>query len=441
MQAARTLVSQLFVGALAGALVLTPTLTPALTGCGGGSGAGSDGSGSNGNDAGAGPGTPGNPGPKGTSDAGNAGSGADAGNAGNDAGNDGGAATGPSTTTIRVHYPLAQLGGSHALTLRGSSAPLTWNAGTALASTASDTYTFTVTGVTAALQVKPLLDDATWSLGPNYNVAPGATVDIYPRFTTTNGSWSRAYDFTSTVLGNTRGIWIYLPPTYLENTDARMPVVYMHDGQNLFDPKAAFGGNAWNVGQTMDAGANDGSIAEAIVIGVENTADRINEYTPVADPTYGGGKGDSYLTMLITELKPKIDGSLRTLPDRDHTAMLGSSLGGLISAYAGVTHADTYGIIGVMSPSTWWDNTWLIPEVGTTKATPRPDRVYVDSGNAGDSNDDVTNTAALAAEYRTIGYKDNATLDYLVQAGGQHNEIYWAERLPGAMAFLLGPGR
>ena len=222
-----------------------------------------------------------------------------------------------------------------------------------------------------------------------------------------------------------------------------MPVLYMHDGQNLFDPSAAFGGNTWQVQQTMDAAAIDGSIAEAIVIGIENTANRIPEYTPVPDPTNSppGGNGEQYLQMIIQELKPQIDSQMRTIPDRAHTSMVGSSLGGLVTAYAGVKHPDVFGQVGALSPSTWWASNWLIGEVGTTAASPRPIRVYVDSGDSGPSNDDVTNTASLAAAYKTLGYVQGSTLDYLVQAGGQHSEVYWAQRLPGALAFLLGPGR
>lgn len=104
-------------------------------------------------------------------------------------------------------------------------------------------------------------------------------------------------------------------------------------------------------------------------------------------------------------------------------------------------HADVFGLVGVMSPSTWWDSNWLITEVTTTPAAPRPLRVYVDSGDSGTSNDDVTLTAQVAANYGTVGYAAPSTLDYVVQAGGQHSEIYWAQRLPGALAFLLGPGR
>jgi predicted alpha/beta superfamily hydrolase len=350
-----------------------------------------------------------------------------------------GTPTGPSvtTTTIRVHYPA----GAHKVSLRGSLAPLTWDAGTALSAGADDTWTMTTTSITTPFEWKPLLDDTTWSLGPNYKATPGATLDVYPHFTQVAGQWARAYDFPSKTLGNARGIWLYLPPTYIENTRASMPVLYMHDGQNLFDPKAAFGGNTWQVGQTMDAGAADGTIAEAIVVGIENTSARMSEYTPVADPTDGGGNGDAYLTMIETELKPQIDAQMRTLPQREHTALMGSSLGGLISAYAGVTRGGTFGLIGVMSPSTWWDNNWLIAETAKMPATPRPLRIYVDSGDSGSGNDDVTLTKTLADQYRTDGYKDGSSFDYVVQAGGQHNEIYWAQRLPAALAFLLGPGR
>src|SRR5678815_2349906 len=116
-----------------------------------------------------------------------------------------------------------------------------------------------------------------------------------------------------------------------------------------------------------------------------------------------GGDGDKYLRMLVEELKPQVDAMLRTLPDREHTGILGSSLGGLISAYAGCTQAGTFGLVGAMSPSTWWDNTVIIGDV-MAMAQPRPLLVYVDSGDSGPSSDDQTNTAQLAAAYRNLGY-------------------------------------
>jgi predicted alpha/beta superfamily hydrolase len=345
-------------------------------------------------------------------------------------------------TIVRVHYPA----GGHTLSLRGSAAPLDWDHGLALQPGADDTWTVALDGAAGALEVKPLLDDATWSLGPNYVVPEGAAVDLYPRFTRVAGDVVADAPLASAILGNTRAIHVYLPPTYLENARARFPVVYMHDGQNLFDPSLSFAGVTWRVRETMDAAALDGSIAEAIVVGVDNTDDRMNEYTPWADPAWAtGGEGDAYLRMLVEELKPRVDAAYRTLPGAEHSALVGSSLGGIISAYGGVTRADVFGLVGALSPTTWWGGRALIAAVGTVPSRPaRALRVYVDSGDAGTlpdepPNDDVLDTKDLADAYRAAGYVDGSTLRYVVQAGGTHDEEHWAERLPGALAFLLGP--
>ena len=335
-------------------------------------------------------------------------------------------------STVRVHYPVAA---GSTLSLRGSAGPLSWTKGIALTKGAADTWTYVFGPLAAPVDLKPVLDDTTWSRGPNYTLATGQTLDVYPHFTIAKGTVTKQWPaFTSTVLPSTRGVWVYLPPTYLENARVRMPVVYMHDAQNLFDPALAFGGNEWKVDETFDAASEDGTIREAIVIGVENTADRMAELTP--------GKGDQYLQMIAAEIKPMVDAALRTLPARATTAMAGSSLGGLITAYAGVHQADTFGLAASLSPSTWWNNRVILEEVATIPSHPaRPDRVYVDSGDSGDSNDDVANTADLAAKYKDVGYVEGTTLHYVVQPGAIHNEVYWAQRFPGAMRFLLGAGR
>ncbi len=341
-------------------------------------------------------------------------------------------------TVVRVHYPA----GTRTVSMRGSAFPFNWQTGNPMALGADDTWTLSTTlaaeGTT--LEFKPLLDDTNWSRGPNYTVQAGTTVDIYPHFFSTQGQWSKRWaTFSSTVLGNTRPVWVYLPPTYMENVRARFPVVYMHDGQNLFDPSVAFGGNPWYAQNAIDAAAENGAFREAIIVGPEATADRIGEYTPTMDPGYGGGKGLLYLRMLVEELKPKADAELRTLPERENTAILGSSLGGLVSSYAGTVKATTFGLVGAMSPSTWWDNKVLLTLVAATPASPRPIRVYVDSGDSGTSSDDKVNTSELAKAYRTLGYSESSTLKYVVQAGASHTEIYWAQRLPKALEFLLGP--
>ena len=358
--------------------------------------------------------------------------------------------------TVRVHYPA----GTHALTLRGSGGPLSWTTGAALTAGADDTWTLALGDLAGPVELKPLLDDTTWARGPNYHVAPGQTVDLYPHFTSTAGRVTTLIaSFHSTALGNDRTIRAYLPAGYDENTRARYPVLYMHDGQNLFDPATAFGGNEWQVDEALDSASeagtcadgarcgNDGDCAtgaclttrDAIVIGVDNTPGRIYELTPTVDASIGdGGGGDRYLTMIATELKPMVDATLRTAPGPADTAIMGSSLGGLISAYAGVTRPGVFGLVGAMSPSTWWDDRVIIARVATTPATPRPRRVYVDSGDAGASNDDVTNTTALAQAYLALGYTAGVDFRHVIQTGATHSEIFWAQRFPAAARFLLG---
>jgi predicted alpha/beta superfamily hydrolase len=345
---------------------------------------------------------------------------------------------GAAVTSVRVHYASTPAKPG-VLTIRGSASPLSWDKSASTVTTQPGLYTWSSPDVKTDLEVKPLLGE-TWSRGPNYRVKPGQTVDVYPHFVESHGTVTKKYPaFVSTKLPSTRGVWVYLPPTYVENTEARFGVLYMHDAQNLFDAQTAFGGSEWKVDETMDAGAEDGSIRETIVVAVENTPARMDELTPTADPTYGGGKADQYLAMITDEIKPMVDKDLRTLPSRDETAVMGASLGGLVSAYAGVRRADVFGLVAAMSPSTWWDGTMILGEVASTPAHPaKPIRVYVDSGDSGPSNDDVTNTTELAARYRKVGYTDQKDLLHVVKAGAQHSEIYWAARLPAALHFLLG---
>ena len=335
-------------------------------------------------------------------------------------------------TTLRVHYPA----GTHTLRVRGDTGPLSWQAGAVMSDLADDTHEYVLTLPPSVAQVewKPLLDDATWSRGPNYVARRGEIVDVYPHFVAQKGSVSKLFvSFHSALLGNDRPVWVYLPVSYGENPRATYPVLYMHDGQNLFDPQGPWGG--WRVDEALDAAGESGAIRELIVVGPENTAGRDYEYTPTYDAAEGSsGGGDLYLRMLVEELKPQVDAMLRTQPGRATTGVMGSSLGGLISAYAGYKQPGTFGLVGALSPSTWWDNEVIVADVKAQGAA-RPDRVYVDCG---DGDDGLAETDHLFSAYQTIGYTEGTTLKTVVQPGGQHQENYWAMRVPGAMAFLFG---
>ena len=337
-------------------------------------------------------------------------------------------------TTIRVHANAASL------SLRGDQAPLSWTRGVAMTASGGGVFTYTTRALKQRTQLKPLLPGAVWSRGPNFAVDPGATVELWPRFQGDSGHVQRFDGWRSPSLQDARPVWIYTPPSYDEQPAERFPVVYMHDGQNLFDPAYSFSGATWQVAQAFDQGAADGSIREAVVVGIGNTSDRIWEYTPT-DGGYGGGGASAYLGFVVNELKPQIDQSLRVSSDRLDTALVGSSLGGLVTACEGVWSPGTFGLLGIMSPSTWWDGTMIIGMVQGTASSPvKPARVYVDSGDAGGQDgqpgDDRDNTARLAQAYRDVG---NIQVLHVVGHGDSHEEAAWARRLPGALRFLLGP--
>ncbi len=365
-------------------------------------------------------------------------------------------ASGGSATTLRIVYPSG-----HRIVVRGAEAPLDWTSGLEARDLGTGVYELALEGLVVETELKPFLDDASWARGPNYHLAPGQAIEIAPHFVPGEGRVVTLLDaWASPALGNTRAVYAYLPAGYDENAVARFPVLWMHDGQNLFDRALAFGGHEWQVDETMDAAAEGGhcvasgascafdgscapgdrcdTFAPTIVVGVENTAARIDEYTPVVDPSYGGGDADAYLSALTGDLLPRVRAILRTRTEAESTAMMGSSLGGLVTVHAGATHAGTFGRLGAMSPSTWWNDRWILGEV-LALTTPRAVRVYVDSGDSGSSMDGVTDTADLAAAYRTLGYVEGADLRYVVEPGGTHDEASWARRLPRALDFLLPP--
>jgi predicted alpha/beta superfamily hydrolase len=356
--------------------------------------------------------------------AGGAAGGTAGGAAGGSAGGTAGGGTGggaAAVTTIYVHYPA----GTKTVWLRGSDTSLSWFSNTTMTHGPNDTWSVAVTTTASSFEVKPMLD-AAWSIGPNYKVNGGQTVDIYPRFVNYNGRVTKLFNaFHSQYLMPDRGVWAYFPASYDENTTARFPVLYMHDGQNLFDANAPYGG--WKVDQTLNAAAQDASIREMIVIGIESTADRITEYT--GGPAPGAG-GDNYRSLIINELKPQVDSMLRTLPGRATTGIMGSSMGGHISAYISATRPDIFGMDGNISTTVFGV---LLSTIGSISGTQRP-RVYVDTGTVSDNPID-----GLYAAYLNVGYVDGVDLKKVVQQGASHNESYWAQRLPGALQFLFGP--
>jgi pullulanase len=246
---------------------------------------------------------------------------------------------------------------------------------------------------------------------------------------------------------NGRRIWVYRPPGYATSSD-RYPVLYMHDGQNLFDRNTSFAGE-WKVDETLEQLIPAGEIPAIIVVGIDNGgASRTTEYTPWVDPSRGGGGGDAYLQALRDVLKPEIDRRYRTLTGPRHTWMAGSSLGGLISAYAGQFYADTWGRIGAVSPSYWWAGSQMI---SFTAIRPRPERLerfYQDMGSlergtlTDTDGDGIDDYIELLRDMRSAlfgqGFLLELDLKHVEAMGHVHNETYWAMRLPDMLRFLAG---
>ena len=246
----------------------------------------------------------------------------------------------------------------------------------------------------------------------------------------------------SPALENERDIYVYLPPSYAQAA-RRYPVIYMHDGQNLFDSRASFAGE-WEADEAMEALSEEG--IEAILVGVANAGDaRIREYQPFAHPYFGTGRGDTYLRFVLETIKPIIDADFRTLPDRAHTGMIGSSLGGLITLYAYFKYPAQIGFIGALSPSLWIARTALRTFIQAAPAP--PGRIYIDIGTAEYPLDSQQRWRYDAMrDYRELrdllmqkGYALDESLMYVEDEGGMHNEADWARRLPNALRFLLEP--
>ena len=233
-------------------------------------------------------------------------------------------------------------------------------------------------------------------------------------------------------LRNTRDLYVALPPGYAES-EARYPVVYMHDGQNLFDPATSYAGD-WGLPETLAALAAQG--IETIVVGIANQGRRRRyEYSPFRDILHGGGGGDHYLAFLVETVKPLVDGSFRTLPARPHTVIAGSSLGASISLYGLYRYPDVFGAAGVQSPALWFADRKLLRFVEERRALP-VGRIHLDIGLQ-EGERTVADVRALRDLLLAAGKVPGRDLSYVEEAGAGHDERAWGRRFRAALPFLL----
>ena len=236
-------------------------------------------------------------------------------------------------------------------------------------------------------------------------------------------------------LDRERVVRVYLPPSY-ESTSKRYPVLYMHDGQNLFDDATSFIGE-WGVDEMMNELARTRQL-EAIVVGIDHGDEkRMTELNPWDNDKVGKGEGRDYLRFVVGIVKPYVDAHYRTLPDRAHTAMLGSSLGGLISHFAMYEYGDVFSRIGIFSPAYW-----IAPEVREftrAHALAPGARVWFYAGSMEDS-EMVANMDAIVEIMRAQRASAPA-LRVEVTPGAVHNEQAWRAEFPHAVEWLFEDAR
>ena len=235
-----------------------------------------------------------------------------------------------------------------------------------------------------------------------------------------------------------RDISVYLPPGYFTGEGQRFPVLYMQDGQNLFDPETSFAGVAWHADETAQELILKKKIQPLIIVGISNTGDRMDEYTPVRSRGRGGRAGE-YGRFLIGELKPFIDREYRTLPEREFTGVGGSSLGGLFALYMGFTRPDVFGRIAAISPAAWWANGYILHEAAALRER-LPLRIWLDMGRR-EGRYFLAQTRQLQYILRSKGWRKNrkavlADFRYLEAARARHDESSWGARFDKVLKFL-----
>ena len=240
----------------------------------------------------------------------------------------------------------------------------------------------------------------------------------------------------SKFLATERNVIVYLPPGYDADPLRRYPVLYMHDGQNLFDIATSVG-REWGVDETAQRLVEARAIEPVLIVGVYNTGDtRIDEYTPTRNRGKGhGGKAGLYGRMLVEELKPLIDNQYRTLRDPANTGLAGSSLGGLVALYLGLQYPATFGKLGVISPSVWWDNRMIVREVRALGAKP-PLRIWLSTGTE-ESRGVLPNARRLRDALIRKGWVIGRDLAYYEAEGAGHNEQAWSQIVDPFLRFLF----
>ena len=253
------------------------------------------------------------------------------------------------------------------------------------------------------------------------------------------GDYELYKNVDSKYLELTRDVIVWMPEGYADpkNRDRRYPVLYMHDGNNLFDARLSFQGVDWGVDEAIDRLVKLKKMNEIIVVGIYNTEARLDEYAPTRDEKRrGGGLGEQYARFVVEELKPFVDENFRTLADAQNTAVGGSSLGGLISLYMGLEYPDVFSGMFVISPALYWDNFSIIPWAISKGFDNSRNKLWMDMGLL-EGRTALCSSRMLDAEIRK-NFPEFKNYKYREFKDAQHNEAAWRARMHLALAFMYG---
>lgn len=241
------------------------------------------------------------------------------------------------------------------------------------------------------------------------------------------------YSFLISELDRQRTVRLYLPPSYvLSNANKRYPVIYMHDGQNLFDDIPAFAGE-WQVDESLNTLAISSGL-EFIVVGVDHGDEfRNNELSPWENKRFGEAQGKQYMDFIVDVVKPYIDTNFRTKSDRLNTAIMGSSMGGLISHYAIHEYPDVFSKAGIFSPSYWYSQD--VFSFTRFKKTRLDARLYVMFGDK-EGDGMIADTDRMFRQLKVQGHPRN-NMQFKRVVGGKHNEQLWRSEFTDAVKWLF----
>jgi predicted alpha/beta superfamily hydrolase len=232
-------------------------------------------------------------------------------------------------------------------------------------------------------------------------------------------------------LTHKRDLIVWLPPSYGSDPSRRYPVLYMHDGQNIIDPSTSFIGAEWRADEVADSLIRAGSVEEFIIVGINNSPDRVPEYsdTPL---------GRAYAAFVVETVKPMIDSLYRTKADRNNTAVVGSSMGGLVSFLFAWEHGDVFSKAGCLSPAFLVDSNKVLRQLKAYRGAKKDLRIYLDVGGVGLETRLKPGYDEMIGLLEGMGYAKGRDLEYFCDPSAEHTEAGWANRLWRPLLFMFG---